>query len=63
MINIINARHGIYIYFYRLMSVKFPREEKLKSKKRIQQLFDEGSAISDFPLKVDLSPKSIKSGM
>ncbi len=34
------------------MSVKFPREEKLKSKKHIQRLFDEGSAISDFPLKL-----------
>lgn len=52
MINIIKARHAVYIYYYCLMSVKFPREEKLKSKKHIQQLFDEGSAISDFPLKL-----------
>lgn len=34
------------------MSFKFPREEKLKSKNLIQKIFDEGSAVSKFPLKV-----------
>lgn len=52
MINIITLWHAIYIYFYSLMSFKFPREEKLKSKTLIQKIFEEGSAVSKFPLKV-----------
>lgn len=51
MINIIIPWHAIYIYFYSLMSFKFPKEEKLKSKKLIQKIFEEGSAISNFPIK------------
>ncbi len=31
---------------------KFPKKEKLKSKKAIQQLFGEGYAITSYPLKI-----------
>lgn len=34
------------------MNYSFPKEEKLKSKKCIDQLFSEGSAVSKFPLKL-----------
>jgi ribonuclease P protein component len=34
------------------MTFRFPKEEKLKSKTLIQKIFDEGSAVSNFPLKV-----------
>ena len=50
MINIITPWHAIYIYFYSRMSFRFPKEEKLKSKTLIQKIFDEGSAISNYPL-------------
>jgi len=33
-------------------SCAFPRKEKLKSKKLIEQLFVEGNAINNFPLKL-----------
>ena len=52
MINIITPWHAIYIYFYSHMSFRFPKEEKLKSKTLIQKIFDEGSAVSNYPLKV-----------
>lgn len=34
------------------MSFEFPKREKLKSKKLIDQLFAEGKSISNFPLKL-----------
>jgi len=34
------------------MSFKFPKKEKLKSKKLIKRLFNEGQSISKFPLKL-----------
>lgn len=34
------------------MSYRFPKEEKLKSRKCIEQLFQEGKAVSKFPLKL-----------
>ena len=34
------------------MEYSFPKNEKLKSKKQIAQLFDEGSAITVYPLKL-----------
>lgn len=34
------------------MDFSFPKKEKLKSKKRIEQLFEEGRSISEFPLKL-----------
>lgn len=52
MTNIIMAGYPNYIYFYGPMSLRFPRGERLKSKKRIQQLFEEGSFIVDFPIKL-----------
>ena len=63
MINIITLWHGIYIYFYSLMSFKFPKEEKLKSKKLIQKIFEEGAAISKFPLKVLYLPNHNTNGV
>ena len=52
MTNIIMAVYPNYIYFYGSMSLRFPKEERLKSKKRIQQLFEEGSYLVDFPIKL-----------
>ena len=34
------------------MSLKFPKEEKLKSRKLIDQLFSEGKSVKKFPLKL-----------
>ena len=34
------------------MNLRFPKEEKLKSKKRIEQLFTEGNSVSKFPLRL-----------
>jgi len=34
------------------MNFSFPQKEKLKSKKLIEQLFEEGQSISNFPLKL-----------
>lgn len=34
------------------MSMKFPKKEKLKSKKQIEKLFQEGRSLSSFPLKL-----------
>jgi len=34
------------------MKFTFPKNEKLKSKKRIAQLFEEGKSVSKFPLKL-----------
>ncbi|WP_430411008.1 ribonuclease P protein component [Kordia sp.] len=34
------------------MNYSFPKEEKLKSKKCIDQLFSEGKSVSKFPLKL-----------
>lgn len=34
------------------MSMKFPKKEKLKSKKLIEQLFQEGKSLSSFPIKL-----------
>ncbi|NHF58942.1 ribonuclease P protein component [Flavobacteriaceae bacterium TP-CH-4] len=34
------------------MDYKFPRREKLKSKKLIERLFAEGKAVSKFPIKL-----------
>ncbi|WP_298478331.1 ribonuclease P protein component [uncultured Maribacter sp.] len=34
------------------MNLSYPKKEKLKSKKRIEQLFIEGKSITSFPLKL-----------
>ena len=34
-----------------MMNFRFPKSEKLKSKKRIELLFTEGSSISKYPIK------------
>ncbi|WP_046743434.1 ribonuclease P protein component [Kordia zhangzhouensis] len=34
------------------MNYRFPKEEKLKSRKCIEQLFKEGNSVSKFPLKL-----------
>jgi ribonuclease P protein component len=38
------------------MSLKFPRNEKLKSKKVIEALFSSGSSVSQFPLRMLFMP-------
>lgn len=63
MINIITPWHAIYIYFYGRMSFKLPKEEKLKSKTLIQKIFDEGSSVSCFPLKVLYVPNPAATGV
>jgi len=40
------------VYFYALMRFSFPRKEKLKSKKLIDQLFVEGKSVSNYPIKL-----------
>jgi len=40
------------VYFYALMSFAFPKKEKLKSKKLIEQLFAEGKSVSSYPIKL-----------
>ena len=39
-------------FFNGIMLGTYPKKEKLKSKKHIEQLFSEGSSISVFPLRV-----------
>ncbi|WP_114492314.1 ribonuclease P protein component [Candidatus Ulvibacter alkanivorans] len=39
------------------MSFDFPKREKLKSKKLIEQLFSEGSSMKKYPIKVIYLPK------
>ncbi|MEL6811008.1 MAG: ribonuclease P protein component [Bacteroidota bacterium] len=38
------------------MSLKFPKSERLKSRKLIEQLFSEGKSISKFPVKMFYLP-------
>ncbi len=38
------------------MNFRFPKSEKLKSKKKIELLFEEGKSISKFPIKVFFLP-------
>lgn len=40
------------------MSLKFPKTEKLKSRKAIKELFAEGNVVSKYPLKLLYLPKS-----
>lgn len=40
------------VYFYALMRLTFPKKEKLKSKKLIEQLFAEGKSVSNYPIKL-----------
>ncbi len=40
------------MYFYLPMRFTFPKKEKLKSKKLIDQLFSEGNSISKYPIKL-----------
>jgi ribonuclease P protein component len=39
-----------------MMNFRFPKSEKLKSKKTIELLFTEGSSISKYPIKVFYLP-------
>lgn len=52
MTGIIGGGRRINCYFYRVMSFNFPKKEKLKSKKLIDQLFLEGRSINRFPLRL-----------
>ncbi len=52
MIIIITSRQANSCYFYSLMSFRFPKEEKLKSEKQIQAIFEKGSSITAYPLKL-----------
>ncbi|MDO1502148.1 ribonuclease P protein component [Winogradskyella maritima] len=38
--------------FFRLMSFKYPKQEKLKSKRTIDQLFTEGQSVAAYPLRL-----------
>jgi ribonuclease P protein component len=49
---VIPAPHAYSCYFYPLMRFTFPKEEKLKREKQIQEVFAKGSSITVFPLKV-----------
>jgi len=40
------------MYFYRAMPFTFPKKEKLKSKKLIEQLFVAGKSVSQYPIKL-----------
>lgn len=42
------------------MKVTYSKSEKLKSKKQIDQLFSEGKAIGEFPLRLVYIPASFK---
>lgn len=52
MIIIITSRQANSCYFYALMRFRFPKEEKLKSEKQIQAIFEKGTSIISFPLKL-----------
>ena len=41
----------LILYFY-FMDLRFPKNEKLKSRKSIETLFSEGKSISKFPIKL-----------
>ncbi len=49
---VIPLRHTYSHYFYPLMRLTFPKEEKLKSEKQIQEVFTKGSSITVFPIKL-----------
>lgn len=42
------------------MDYRFPKKEKLKSRKLIEQLFAEGESVSKFPLKLFYIPASFE---
>ena len=45
------------------MSATFPKKEKLKSKKLIEQLFTEGKSVSAFPLRLIYLPTTFNDGV
>lgn len=45
------------------MSLKFGKEERLKSEKLIGQLFEEGASVSQFPLRLFYLKTEFKSGV
>lgn len=45
------------------MSATFPKKEKLKSKKLIEQLFTEGKSVSAFPLRLIYLPTTFNDGI
>ncbi|GGD50300.1 ribonuclease P protein component [Muriicola marianensis] len=49
---IIPVSHAISHYFYPLMRFTFPKEEKLKREKQIREVFDKGTSVTVFPLKM-----------
>ena len=52
MINVIEPAAPIICLFLSVMSFSFNKNEKLKSRKQIEQLFKEGKSITRFPLKL-----------
>ncbi len=54
----------VFILHLHAMSYKFPKKEKLKSRKLIGRLFKEGKSISSFPIKLiylcSELPKNVK---
>ncbi len=49
---VIPAPHAYSCYFYPQMRFTLPKEEKLKHEKQIREVFDKGSSITVFPLKL-----------
>ncbi len=45
------------------MSLQFPKKEKLKNKKLIEQLFVEGKSVSSFPIKLIYLKTSLPEGI
>jgi len=44
------------------MNVKYPREERLKSKNTISSLFSQGKSVSKFPLRLVYVPENLSDG-
>ena len=43
---------AIFVFIIQYMRYTFPKKEKLKSKKLIEQLFSEGKSVTAFPLRL-----------
>ncbi len=52
MIIIITSPQANSCYFYTLMKFRYPREEKLKSEKLVQAVFEKGTSVTAYPLKL-----------
>lgn len=60
--DIYHAWMRVISIFVQLMSLTYSQNEKLKSKKLIEQLFVEGKAVTEFPLRLVYMPTALKEG-